>query len=56
MFQFSTSEKEYVRTALQKGLRTDGRGNHQRRQAHLTSSILDNLAGSSFLSIDHEKC
>ena len=33
MFEFSPSEKEFVRVALTNGLRADGRGPTQRRAA-----------------------
>lgn len=45
-----------MQAALQSGLRTDGRVANQRRPARIESNILDNLAGSSHLVIDYDKC
>jgi exosome complex RNA-binding protein Rrp42 (RNase PH superfamily) len=56
MSQYSAAEKQFVQAALQSGLRTDGRVANQRRAARIESGILDNLAGSSHLVIDYDKC
>jgi exosome complex RNA-binding protein Rrp42 (RNase PH superfamily) len=55
MFVFAPSEKEYVRNALLHGLRTDGRSPTQRRPTQLKTGVLDNLAGSCYVCIEHGK-
>ena len=56
MFEYSPAEKEYIKNGFKFGLRSDGRAVNQRRHVHLVSDTLDNLAGSSYLRIDHGKC
>lgn len=45
-----------MKVALANNLRVDGRAPNQRRTSVVKSNILDNLAGSSYVSIDHGKC
>ena len=56
MFQFSPAERMFVLQALLLGKRVDGRANNQRRSISLECDVLDSLAGSSHLVIDHSKC
>jgi exosome complex RNA-binding protein Rrp42 (RNase PH superfamily) len=56
MYQYSPSEKEFVKLALSYGLRVDGRTPDMRRTTETKCDVLDNLAGSSYISIDHGKC
>lgn len=55
MFEFSTSEKSLVRTGLLNDFRTDGRLLCQKRCIEVRCNILDNLSGSSYVSINHGK-
>ncbi len=45
-----------MQVALASNVRIDGRSSNQRRTSVVKDSILDNLAGSSYLSLDHGRC
>lgn len=45
-----------MRVALASDIRIDGRACNQRRTSEVKPNILDNLAGSSYVSLDHGKC
>ena len=55
MFCFSPSEKSFVRGGLFSNFRTDGRTLSQKRYIDIKCNILDNLSGSSYVSINHGK-
>ena len=52
MFDYSPSEKDFIKQGLSHGMRSDGRSPTQRRVSGLKCNILDNLSGSSYLSLD----
>jgi exosome complex RNA-binding protein Rrp42 (RNase PH superfamily) len=52
MHACSPSERSFVRDALANNFRSDGRTLTHRRTLETRSNILDNLAGSSFVSAD----
>ena len=52
MHEYSPSERSFTREALRSNFRQDGRTLTQKRSVETRSNILDNLAGSSFVSMD----
>jgi exosome complex RNA-binding protein Rrp42 (RNase PH superfamily) len=52
MHACSPSERSFARDALGSNFRADGRTLTQRRTIDVRTNILDNLAGSSFVSVD----
>lgn len=52
MYAFSPSERNFSREALTVNFRADGRTLNQRRSVDIRRNILDNLSGSSFVSVD----
>lgn len=52
MHEFSPSERTFCTQALASNFRADGRTLTQRRSVDVRYNILDNLAGSSFVSLD----
>lgn len=56
MYSFSHSQKDFIKTALDNDMRSDGRTPSQRRASEIKTNILDNLAGSAYLSIDQGTC
>ena len=52
MFDHSPSEKDFTRQGLLQGQRSDGRSPTQHRTSALKCNILDNLSGSSYLSLE----